>query len=312
MTHDKSTRRPRINWRQSGRVLRMEALENRSLLAVVVSEWSVTDGGNGHAYAQVFVESEIDWVSAKAAAETLEYRGVHGHLVSITSEAEQNFVAHLFDGGRTWIGLTDDPAYGGSESRGQPNYQVDGWVWVTGEPVGYVNWYHPNEPNNQGGDENFGMMEGAGSGGWNDVSHDWFFSSYIVEFDVVTPWHNHEFPEDVNNSGEATAQDVLAVVNYINAFGITTVPRDSNPGQPWGFLDINGDNLVTPQDVLAVVNYVNSGEIRGVRAEGEEESLASAKERPQAAAAIAIAELTPDDLLCLLATDEMRPSSRRR
>ena len=135
-------------------------LENRFLLALALSEWEVADGGNGHSYGQVLVESAVDWATAKSAAESLEYKGVRGHLVSITSQAEQDFVARIFDGGRSWIGLTDDPAYGGTESFGQANPQVDGWVWVTGEPVVVAHWYHPDEPNNQGGDENFGMMEG--------------------------------------------------------------------------------------------------------------------------------------------------------
>ena len=128
-------------------------------------EWTIAEGGNGHSYVQVVGNLAVDWEEAKAIAESLSHRGVQGHLVTITSQGEQDFVASIFDGGRTWIGLTDDPAYGGTESFGQPNPQVDGWVWITGEPVTYTNWYNTNVPNNSdnsGCAENFGMMERRG------------------------------------------------------------------------------------------------------------------------------------------------------
>ena len=123
------------------------------------------------------------WAEAKAAAEALTFMGVNGHLVTITSAGEQTFIEGLYDSQKSWIGLTDDPAFGGTESAGQPNPRVDGWVWVTGEPVTYTNWWAAGEPNNQDGAENFVTIEsGMLPGGWNDYSGQ--MGRYVVEFET--------------------------------------------------------------------------------------------------------------------------------
>ena len=40
---------------------------------------------NGHFYAAVAVSGGIDWFDARVAAESRSFRGVQGHLVTITS-----------------------------------------------------------------------------------------------------------------------------------------------------------------------------------------------------------------------------------
>jgi hypothetical protein len=70
--------------------------------------------------------------------------------------------------------------------------------------------------------------------------------------------------------GVVTAQDALAIINYINAFGPSEVPSSGIPqgfgafGPP--FLDTTGgpvgttqgNNIVTAQDALAVINWINA------------------------------------------------------
>ena len=58
--------------------------------AAAIITWEVDDGGNGHAYE--FVDEHLIWTDAKAAAETRSYLGVQGHLVTLTSAAENEFV----------------------------------------------------------------------------------------------------------------------------------------------------------------------------------------------------------------------------
>jgi hypothetical protein len=152
-------------------------------------QWSVTDGGNGHYYE--FVNAHLLWPEAKAAAESMTYLGVSGHLATVTSPDENDFVLHLgtiMDPNVfttvAWIGLTDNEAYGGHESFGQPNPRTDGWVWITGEPVSYTDWGDA-PPNNADGNEDFCLIGSwAGMYGWNDQS-DYFGANYIVEFDTV-------------------------------------------------------------------------------------------------------------------------------
>ncbi len=112
----------------------------------------------------------IRWIDAREACES------HGAtLVSITSAAENEVVASLIDAAiaagflcvdpslrghvNTWIGLFEG---GGVEGA---------WTWVSGEPFAFTNW-GPGEPNNSGGDEDFGMIfcpETGKRGQWNDA-----------------------------------------------------------------------------------------------------------------------------------------------
>ncbi len=150
--------------------------------------WPVEDGGNGHYYELVAVQ--LSWSGAKLAAEQSLLGDVTGHLVTITSEQENQFVLNNvgLDAHEPWIGLTDSEQYGGQESLGKPNPQVDGWVWVTREPVSFTSW-GPGEPNEyRGMPEDFAHVsnQGGSLAGWNDVVIDWYRSdSYIVEYDTA-------------------------------------------------------------------------------------------------------------------------------
>ena len=53
------------------------------------------------------------------------------------------------------------------------------------------------------------------------------------------------------------ADDVIAIINYINAKGAGKIPDNSTNAKP--FCDVTGDNSVAADDVLAVINYINSG-----------------------------------------------------
>lgn len=152
-----------------------------------IMQWSSASGGNGHWYE--FVSSPLDWPSAKQAAEASSWLGLGGHLVTITSAEENSFVmSQVLPAGQefAWIGLTDSEQYSGHESYGLPNPQVDGWVWVTGEPVVYTNWNNAAQPDNLN-NEDFAIIDlhaHGGETGWNDGQWNWT-SAYIVEYQAV-------------------------------------------------------------------------------------------------------------------------------
>jgi VCBS repeat-containing protein len=125
-------------------------------------------------------------------------------------------------------------------------------------------------------------------------------------FDIVVTkthiWHNTKNALDVNDDSHVAANDVVAVVNYINAFGNINgghVPALGAPlpsgigvagvGTPFGFLDVNADDFVTAADALAIINVINAGQAGG---EGEVAS-------------------TGDDLITLLAVDVASQGKRR-
>ena len=119
---------------------------------------------NGHTY--YFYSTPTTWYCAKLVAEQLG-----GHLVTISSSAENNFVKGLCaDGSSIWMGATD------KDSEGT-------WKWITGESFSYNNWAS-GEPNNdaasQEGTENYAVLLTAGT--WNDAPG-CSACPFVVEFD---------------------------------------------------------------------------------------------------------------------------------
>ena len=141
---------------------------------------------NGYEY----VPTALPWADAKTAAEARSLAGVSGHLVTITSAAENEFV-RIVRRNNPWIGLTDNEAYGGTEfgnTSGHPyppaGDRGNGWVWVTGEPTDYRNW-RPGEPNDAGGNEDGAQIYGNGL--WND-NGTYKSYPYVVEYELASTW----------------------------------------------------------------------------------------------------------------------------
>jgi hypothetical protein len=111
----------------------------------------ISAGGTGNAY-ELFLDTAISQADARNAASA-----AGGHLVTITSSAEQTFVESLLSGdnaptGSYWIGLD---RVGDSDS----------FTWETGEPFGFDN-FAASEPND------FMEQEDAGQIYWSRVPGD--------------------------------------------------------------------------------------------------------------------------------------------
>lgn len=95
---------------------------------------------NGHYYE--YVPLTMSWDEAIADAESRNVMGVAGHLATVTSAAEQQFIFTNFvgpnPGSTPWLGGFQEP--GAPEPDG-------GWRWITGEPFAYTAW-GSTEPNN--------------------------------------------------------------------------------------------------------------------------------------------------------------------
>jgi hypothetical protein len=76
---------------------------------------------------------------------------------------------------------------------------------------------------------------------------------------VSVNWQNSQHPCDVTGDGLINPDDVLVLINCINAdlFGnlAAVVP---SLGDPPPFLDPSGDGSISPIDVLIVINYINT------------------------------------------------------
>ena len=147
-------------------------------------QWTVASGGNGHWYEMSGYQA--GWDTAKAAAESMTHLGLDGHLVTITSQAEQDFVFSIINGTWTWIGATDDVSQGTVEGR---------WIWASGPeagtvfwqggvtpPYNYANWF-AGSPNNFGPEHHANMQP---DGTWDDIRGP---SSriFMIEYEVPEP-----------------------------------------------------------------------------------------------------------------------------
>lgn len=137
---------------------------------------------NGHYYLVVYPPTGINWDDARRAAETQTYKGMKGHLATITSACEQAFVMALNServaAGELWLG--------GKRSPTNPAV----WTWITGENWDFSYW-NVSEPNTTY-DNALGMWVGtqvgdSAIGRWNDfsqfqITHFTPFG-YVIEFE---------------------------------------------------------------------------------------------------------------------------------
>jgi Lectin C-type domain/PEP-CTERM motif len=131
--------------------------------------------GNNHLYDIVTAQS-ISWSQANSAAQ-----GAGWNLASITSAAEQNFLAGLISSsgsyGEFWLG--------GYQTTGTKNSNKN-WNWTTGETFDYTRWAQ-DEPNDYYGPKSeqylaiWGLGNGSASLKWNDEGNSSLITGYIVE-----------------------------------------------------------------------------------------------------------------------------------
>lgn len=158
-------------------------------------QWKAVDGGNGHFYEAIHVPGGISWSDARLAAIS---KG--GHLATITSAAENQFVFELILDDSFWTGDgLEQFVYGpwlGAQQQPGSSEPDGGWSWVTGETFQFTSWFS-GEPSNTNGIEDalhFINRDLSSTGPWNDwsssgqqldgVNRIW---GYVVESDVPEP-----------------------------------------------------------------------------------------------------------------------------
>ncbi|QMU54491.1 MAG: hypothetical protein GKS07_06095 [Nitrosopumilus sp.] len=174
---------------------------------------------NGHFYELVY-SSNTQWAGARDIAAESVYNGIYGHLVTITSQSENDFVASLSDDDfRPWIGLTD------SWTEGE-------YKWVTGEPFEYSNW-SPGEPSAGTDEDDIEFF--ASNDKWNDIyTFNDYTDSYVVEYNPYpryNPNNGHYYqlvhaPDISWTDAKAAAEN--SVYNGINGHLVTITSKSEN------------------------------------------------------------------------------------
>ncbi len=92
-----------------------------------------------------------------------------------------------------------------------------------------------------------------------DDSYPPFTDQLDVDLTVLEnplPFHNPDYPLDVDGNGSLDPSDVLLIINYLNQHGPGPIEQDNVSGAPV-YYDVNGDGMVTPLDALLVINQLN-------------------------------------------------------
>ena len=170
---------------------------------------------NGHSYYRS--TGTAIWTTAKTNCATMG-----GHLVTITSSAEQSFIYNLWPSG--WIGLTDEVSEGT-------------WRWVTGETYSYSNW-NPGEPNNAGNED---YVQFVSNGKWNDLPNNYSLP-YVLEFEYLV----------------TTSSWALYKTIYTNSSGYYSISELYDPSKEY-YIELTAPTRTqayTLSDIQAVSNII--------------------------------------------------------
>jgi hypothetical protein len=216
----------------------------------VITGFTNQQNYNGHSYYRS--TGSAFWLTAKANCEAMG-----GHLVTVTSSAENNFIFNLWPSG--WIGLTDEVTEGV-------------WRWVTGEPYSYSSW-NAGEPNNAGNED---YVQFVGSGRWNDLPNNQALP-YVLEFEYIvttTAWAvdatsvtnasgQYSFSRPTNPSVEWYIEVVVPTVSSNLSATDFDGPGDVVLGKtalkPFHYhkYDLNNDSKLTVGDICVIADRIN-------------------------------------------------------
>ena len=170
---------------------------------------------NGHSYYRS--TGSAVWTTARTNCSNMG-----GHLVTITSAGEQNFLYTLWPSG--WIGLTDEVTEGT-------------WKWVTGETYSYTNW-NSGEPNNSGNED---YVQFVTNGRWNDLNNNSSLP-YVLEFEYLV----------------TTSSWALYKTVYTNSAGYYSIAESYDPSKEY-YIQVDVPTRVQAyvlSDVQAVSNVI--------------------------------------------------------
>ena len=131
------------------------------------------DPRTGHAYEAVPVT--LNWYDAEREALARMHEGVTGHLATVTSAEENEFIRTALPQavlGSYWLGAYR--AIRGGTAR-------DGWYWVTGEPFEYTSWLSGG-PNDYFGEDGLQYWAHPDSALWNDIDRTSGFEPWVKGF----------------------------------------------------------------------------------------------------------------------------------
>ena len=182
-------------------------------------------------------EKAPTWGQARSAAMAETYLGQQGYLVTITSDAEQNFVNTKVNASNIWIGATDQVTEGTWQwdvTGGSPDTATAVPGTISSSP--FAKWCSA-EPNNSGGGagEDHAVTKWNGDNCWNDLASTNIstINGYVVEFGQSTSGPSGEFTGAVSQSISVKYTQTISINNSSVIRNVTntlaaTTPLTSN------------------------------------------------------------------------------------
>ena len=194
--------------------------------------------GTGHLYE--FVPGAISYMDARTAAGARTLNGLTGYLVTITSDAEHNFVlTKIQNAYNIWIALSDRATEGIWVLDPKDGHAEQGTVIWNGQAGGtvasgkYAKWCG-GEPNNWGNNEDATVTKWNGGICWNDLVHNTLVGNvggYVVEYDPtqnVNPVYSDSMDIEIFTRSIATPTNLAVTFSGTNANLTWTAPVAGN------------------------------------------------------------------------------------
>ncbi|GAA3946008.1 hypothetical protein GCM10022278_01460 [Allohahella marinimesophila] len=238
---------------------------------------------NNHYYKPVVSGSPIAWTAAlSGAAGADKLFNMSGYLATVTSAAENTFIANYVDAINVWIAATDHP----STISGACSDAATGegrWYWIAGPekctqfwqglgsgaggtPLSglYSAWNGTLEPNNSGGSEHYAVTNYITKGNWNDFpATQADTKTYLVEYGDLPgeissirqatktgtlealPPNTLNTPSPLPSGatvGTETNEDGSSTTTYVTADGTVTQVSENIDGSSAGTVTIGNSN----------------------------------------------------------------------
>lgn len=154
-----------------------------------------------------------------------------GHLVSVSSQEENDYIMNFYPGTAIHIGLTDEIIEGD-------------FRWVTNEPLDYTNW-SPGEPNNAYNED---YVQLYSNGTWNDEQNDnnrYFLE--IEDFNLYSlQWSTGDTAANITVSPTQTTTYYCEITDGINwcTDSVTVYVNEISLNLPDTLLACHQDSLV--------------------------------------------------------------------
>lgn len=193
----------------------------------------VLNPANGHWYE--LVEDDLPWVEANSQAQSRLHNGRPGHLATVTTLAEDEFIRSAFP-----AAVSAGCYLGGFQPRGSAEPGAN-WKWVSGEAWSYSRWTR-NQPGDGGNGESRLTLT---TGGWDDTSPGNRRAGYVVEYEPSPSTGAPGAPGDfraLTLSGavglywiDASYNEHSFEIERLNAGGFAVIAR--LPAGSWFYID---------------------------------------------------------------------------